>query len=359
MSARLKALAKRLETGGKTLLRATVVRLLPKPRRPGGPLDRAAVRRVLVVRHDARLGNLLLLTPALRLLKTAFPRAEVDVLLADRYGDALRHNPCVDGLLSARDLPRLRLRRYDLALDMSPHHAFSFSSAVWTALSGAGRRVGFDRGDAARLLDEVVPVPSGQAHESANLARLVRHAAPAAALPPDERLRTEWHFGPGEQERGERTWREWGLDRESVALFLGARAEKRLPAAWFVELARRVTRTGRRVVLAGGPAERGLLAGADLPGGALMAPELPLREFAAAIVNARAVLTADTGPMHLAVALGVPTLELFSHTEPWRFGYGHLPGHLVLDSGGRHPTVDEAWDALRSLLTKERRLAQS
>jgi ADP-heptose:LPS heptosyltransferase len=351
---RLKKAGKSLERGGKTLLRASLVRLLPRPRRPEGPVDPASVRRVLAVRHDARLGNLLLLTPSLRLIKTAFPAARVEVLLADKYGEALRFNPCVDEILTARALPGLRRRRYDLAFDFSPQHAFSLSSATWTALSGAKRRVGFDRGDAARFLDDLVPVPAERAHETANLARLVRHAAPGAALPPDDALRTEWHFGPGEREAGARTWREWGLDAESVALFLGARAEKRLPADWFLELARRLRAAGRRVALTGGPAERELLQGKVLPEGVFAAPELPLRAFAATVANARAVLTADTGPMHLAVAVGTPTVELFSHTETWRFAYGRLPEHRVLDSGGRHPTVDEAWGALSDLLSAPR-----
>lgn len=351
---RLKDVGKRLETGGKSLLRASLVKLLPRPRRPAGPLEPASVRRVLAVRHDARLGNLLLLTPSLRLIKTAFPNATVDVLIADKYGDALKHNPCVDGVLAATDLLGLRSRRYDLAFDFSPQHAFSLSSAMWTALSGAKRRVGFDRGDAAKFLDDLVPVPPERAHETANLARLVRHAAPAAALTPDADLRTEWHFGPGELAAGKKAWAGWGLDGESVALFLGARAEKRLPPSWFLEIASRLRGAGRRVVLTGGPAERELLKGLVIPAGVVVAPELPLREFAAAIVNARAVLTADTGPMHLCVALGVPAVELFSHTETWRFGYAHVPGQLVLDTGGRHPTVDEAWAALLGLLAEPR-----
>ncbi|MDE2141497.1 MAG: glycosyltransferase family 9 protein, partial [Elusimicrobia bacterium] len=199
-----------------------------------------------------------------------------------------------------------------------------------------------------------VPPPAGRAHETANLARLVRHAAPGAALTPDAGLRTEWHFGPGERAAGEKVWRSWGLDGESVALFLGARAEKRLPPEWFLELARRLRAAGRKVVLTGGPAERELLKGLVIPAGVCLAPELPLRQFAAAISHARAVLTADTGPMHLCVALGVPAVELFSHTETWRFGYEHVPGQLVLDTGGRHPTEDEAWGALLGLLSEPR-----
>lgn len=347
---RLRELGKRLESGGKTLLRRSLLKLLPRPRRPAGPVDPDEVTRVLVVRHDARLGNVLLLTPSLRLIRRAFPEARVDVLLADRYGEALRFNPCVDDVLEPRALPGLARRGYSLAFDMSPHHAFSLSSALWTALSAAKRRVGYDRGDAGRFLHDLAPPPTTRDHETANLARLVRHAAPGAVLPPDSELRTEWHFGPGEREEGARAWKALGLDAESVALFLGARAEKRLPPEWFLELAARVRASGRRVALTAGPAERRLLEGLRVPEGVALAPELALRPFAAMISHARAVLTADTGPMHLAVAVGVPTVELFSHTETWRFGYGHLPGHLVLDTGGRHPTVDEAWSALQSLL---------
>ena len=351
---RLKDLGKSLEKGGKRLLRGSLVKLLPKPKRHDGPVDPDTVRRVLAVRHDARLGNLLLLTPALRLIKAAFPRARVDVLLADKYGDALKFNPCVDETLTARSLPGLRRRGYDLAFDFSPQHAFSLSSALWTAASGAKRRIGFDRGDASKFLDDLVPPPAQRAHETANLARLVRHAAPGLDLPGDSSLRTEWHFGPGERAAGEKTWRSWGLDAESVALFLGARAEKRLPAEWFLELCGRLRGAGRRVALMGGPAERDRLKGLTIPEGVFVAPELPLREFAAAVVNARAVLTADTGPMHLCVAAGVPTVELFSHTETWRFGYSHLPGQIILDTGGRHPTVREAWSGLSELLAAPR-----
>ncbi|MBI2387483.1 MAG: glycosyltransferase family 9 protein [Elusimicrobia bacterium] len=347
----LKELGKQLEKRGKEALRATLLQLVPKPRAHEGPADPSKVRRLLAVRHDARLGNLLLLTPALRLMKAAFPAARVEVLLSDRYGDALKHNPCVDEILTAKAVPGLRLRGYDLAFDFSPQHAFSLSSAVWTAMSGAKRRVGFDRGDAAKFLDDLVPVPARRAHETANLASLVRHAAPGVSLPPDESLRTEYHFGPGEKEEGAKAWASWGLDEDSVALFLGARAEKRLDPSWFFDLGERLVRSGRKAVLTGGPAERKLLEGRTIPAGVSVAPELPLRAFAATIVNARAVLTADTGPMHLAVALGVPTVQLFSHTEPWRFGYA-LPGHALLETPGRHPTTNEAWAALTGLLAK-------
>jgi heptosyltransferase-3 len=342
---------KDLETGGKALLRATFIKLLPAPRRFDRPPEPGSVRRVLAVRHDARLGNLLLLTPALRLIRQAFPNAKTDVLIADDYGEALARSPHVDRLLTASGLPALRFQGYDLAFDFAPQHAFSLSSAFWTALSGAPRRYGFDRGDEARFCGDLVPPPAAQAHETANLAALVRAAAPGAALPGDDALRTEWFFGPGEKEDGARLWSSWGLEGERVALFLGARAEKRLDPSWFTELAGRVVASGRKAALFGGPAERRFMEGLALPPGVVLAPPLPLRRFAAVIAAARAVVSADTGPMHLSVAVGTPTLQLFSHTEPWRFGY-RLPEHALLETPGRHATVDEAWDALSSLLAR-------
>ena len=341
---------KKVEVSGKSFLRKAFIQVLPSQRHFDEPIDPLTVRRILAVRQDARLGNLLLLTPSLKLIKAAFPSARLDVLLSGKYGEVFKFNPCVDEILTVKSLPTLRARGYDLAFDFSPQHAFSLSSALLTSLSGAKRRVGFDRGDANKFMNELVLVPAEHDHETRNLARLVRHIAPFATLTADADLRTEWYFGPGEREEGGKIWKDWGLDHNSVALFLGARAEKRLPVDWFLEIALQLRASGHLVALCGGPAERGLLAGFAIPDGVIVVPETPLRVFASAISNARAVLTADTGPMHLCVALGVPTVELFSHTEPWRFGYGHLPEHRVLETPGRFSTLDEAWAALSSLL---------
>ena len=81
-----------------------------------------------------------------------------------------------------------------------------------------------------------------------------------------------------------------------------------------------------------------------------MAPSLPLRRFAAVLAQARAVVTADTGPMHLAVALDVPTFEIFQGSDAVRFGYGHLPGHRLIDAGMGEVDLEEAWEALSDFL---------
>ncbi len=347
---RLRSLGKTAEREGKLFLRRTLIRLLPKPYAPKDRPTAQDPARILAVRHDARLGNLLLLTPALRLLKRAFPNARVDALISGRYGDALAFNQDVDRVLTPKALPAIFLKGgYDLAFDFSPQHAFSLSSAAWTALSRAKLHIGFDRGDAAAFLNLLAPVPQARAHETQNLCALVRVAAPWAPATLTEDLRPRWVFGPGEKEDGAARWRAMGLDSESLAFFLGGRAEKQLPVEWFLDLAAAAAKAGRKTVLLGGPAETKLLAAAKIPEGVLVAPAMELRPFAAFLAQARTVVTADTGPMHLAAALGRPSVEIFTHTEPWRFGYSWLPECRVLETPGRAPSIDEAWNVLRAL----------
>ncbi|MDE2313656.1 MAG: glycosyltransferase family 9 protein, partial [Elusimicrobia bacterium] len=268
--------------------------------------------------------------------------------ISGRYGDALAFNQDVDRVLTPKALPGIFLNSgYDLAFDFSPQHAFSLSSAAWTALSRARLRAGFDRGDAATFLNLLAPVPETRAHETQNLCALVRAAAPWAPATLTEDLRPRWVFGPGEKQDGAARWRAMGLSPESPAFFLGGRAEKQLPAEWFLDLAARAAKTGRKTVLLAGPAEARLLAAAKTPEGVLAAPAMELRPFAAFLAQARAVVTADTGPMHLAAALGRPSVEIFTHTEPWRFGYSWLPECRVLETPGRAPSIDEAWGALQ------------
>ncbi len=348
----LKQSAKHLEERSKAYLRSHLISLLPNPHPVEGALDVKSVSRILAVRPDARLGNILLLTPALRLIKEAFPFAKTEVLMPGAYAEALKFNPCVSQVLTVREWPLTRFYGYDIVFDFSSYHAFSLSGAFWSAWSEARRRIGYRRGEAEKFLNDLVDCPVEKLHETVNLARLVRHAAAGAALTSDENLRLEWHFGPGEKEEGEKFWRERGLDQETVALFIGARDQKRLPVSWFLEMASLLRAQGRKTALLGGPAERRIIQDLSLPEGVVLLPEMPLRKFAAALSNARAVLTADTGPMHLCVALNIPTVQMFSRSEPWRYGYSHWPPHQIIETPGRLATVEEVWPVLLRLLNR-------
>ena len=103
----------------------------------------------------------------------------------------------------------------------------------------------------------------------------------------------------------------------SVVLNVGARlADKRLDAATYAELAGAACELGAQVCVTYGPAERELaLALLAREPRAQLAPPTDLIELAAILRRARAVLTCDTGPMHLAVALGVSRVGVHANSR--------------------------------------------
>src|SRR5699024_1725516 len=126
-----RAVVKRLRRGGRSGLNRVLVRMTgtPQPkRRPLAP----NTRRILVVRLNKRLGNILFLTPMLRALHTGLPEASIDVLIRDAGQVPLLDNLPGIGTVyvqpaSAGQWPALarvlRRRHYDLASDPSSNSA--------------------------------------------------------------------------------------------------------------------------------------------------------------------------------------------------------------------------------------------
>ena len=95
------------------------------------------------------------------------------------------------------------------------------------------------------------------------------------------------------------------------------------------------------MVVTWGPAEESLAAAtvaaatvAQAAGAAVLAPPTDLVQLTAILRQARRLLTCDTGPMTLGVAVGPPTLGIFVATEPARYGYTQPP-HAVVDARSR------------------------
>lgn len=357
-------IGKRIERGGRRALRAVLRGVLPAP--SDSPLVRDAVRRILVIRQDNRIGNLVMLTPLVEAARAAFPRATVDVLTSDAFPEVFAGNPAIARVIAApkkafighplrfvRFFRALRRERYDLAFDASHMHEFSLSSAAAARMSGARVTVGYDRGDARAWLSRVVPLPPDGTHEMdihVGLARAV--AASDAPIGARGSLAPRWVVLADEARAAEARWRAWGVDaRESIAIFLGGRGAKKWPAERFVEVADAAGARGRRAVFFGGPGEASDLDALRAQAGRVVAAPMPLRDFAATIAQVACVITADTGPMHVAVATGTPTVEIFTNSEPERYGYAHLPRHRVVGRKGIEVGVAEVVAALDQFLS--------
>lgn len=285
-----------------------------------GSVDTGAVRRVLLVRANFRMGNLLLVTPALAALRHAMPRARIDVLGPRGYVDLLAHSPDVDGCIGIdrRSLSRplalvrlvrqLRRGRYDLALDGG--RGSSFLGAFLVRASGSPLRVAVHGARYQRLFNVHVQRRKATHKVDLLLALLEEIGVPATTREVRVALTAAEH------DLAAARWQALGLPAAApvVAINVGARGAKRWPSERVVELVRALrAREEVPILLIAGPEDEARL-GEILPqlaADVTVAPRLPVREFAALLSRCAVLVTGDTGPMHLAAAVGVPIVGLF------------------------------------------------
>jgi heptosyltransferase II len=280
------------------------------------------------------VGDTVMAEPVFRAL--AASGRQLTVLARPALVPLARLLPGVDDTLAraaddADTLARLRTETFPEAVVLPG----SFRAARLAHAAGIARRYGY-RGDfRAPLLAPAVRRPRGRRPQAEDYRELL--AAMEVALPADWTPRLE--LPPELRERGRERLARAGIAvgpsdaAPLVGLFPGAEwgASKRWPmksfAALAVELRRRVP--GVREMIVAGPKEVWLAVRVHEESGKLhpvLGPDLDLAALAGALAHLDLLISNDSGPMHLAAALGVPCLALFGPTDPRRTapaGGGH------------------------------------
>lgn len=281
----------------------------------------------LIIRAPNHLGDLVMALPAIRAVQPAdvlVARWLAPVLeLAQLPGEVI---PLERGrravLAAARELRR---RRYERGILLAP----SFSAALVFALGAVKERRGDPTDGRGLLVTDPVPAAAMAAmHRSATYHVLasgrVPDPLPAPRLHVPEALRAAWAALSASLPGGVAP----ADARRTVGIFPGSNASsRRWEQGRFAELVGRLAARGERVVVLGGPTERDLTAavagrdGVDAGG----RTDLPL--LAAALAACDVVVTNDSGPMHLAAAVGTPVVAVWGAGDPARtrpLGDGHL-----------------------------------
>ena len=279
--------------------------------------------RILIVRLGS-LGDLVHTLPAASALRRANPTAEIDWLVDRPHREFLELVPVISSLvvLERRGvggwleaIRTMRSRAYDLAIDFQG----LVKSAALARLSGARKVAGFGRAAlrerfAASFYTEQVDVPEGSHVVRKNLALAAAVGARGDAL----------DFPIGDV-RADAIESFVAADPRPFALINPGAAwpNKRWPPDRLGAVARHILdrHTIQSVVL-WGPGEQGA---ADAvvqasAGAARLAPPTGLKELIALSRHAKLVVSGDTGPLHIASALGVPAVALFGPTNPLRNG---------------------------------------
>lgn len=289
------------------------------------------MRAGTVVRGPNHLGDVVMALPALRASGGAdvlVARWLVPILEMAReaegaaagIGDILPLDRGARGLIPA--VRRVRAGRYGRGILLTP----SLSSALIFYLGGVRERVGVPTDARGALLTVKVAPPVPGTHRAASYMRLISGGAsettPALRLAVPERHRERWRRIAGEP------------DGPLVGVFPGSNApSRRWEPDSFAELVRRLTGQGARVAVFGGPAE-GALARHVSGGRALEVTgrgDLPL--LAAGLADCAVLVTNDSGPMHLAAAVGTRTVAIAGPSD-MRVTGPMGEGHAILQAEG-------------------------
>jgi heptosyltransferase III len=288
-------------------------------------IELASCRRVLLVRVNVRMGNLLLVTPALAALRHALPHARLDVLCYEDYAPLLAHDPDVDRVIAfhrrtlcnpaalARLARTLRRPRYDLVVEGS--RGASCFGALLAGLSGGRYRAAAAGSRYRRFFNVHVPRRRNVEHK---VDLLLAFLANLGVPPVTRSLKVV--LTKAERARAEADWHALGLTRghPTVGIIVGGRGPKRWPRQQLLQLIRHLqARPGLSVVLFPGPKHRREVSrlSRDLSNPVIVAPPVAVRDFAALLARCTLVVTGDTGAMHLAAAVGVPTVAVFHTTS--------------------------------------------
>lgn len=317
---RIRRLGRRLEKRAKKGFYS----LAAKSHRTPPPVNAATLddaKRILLVRPNFRLGNALIGARLIEALTTARPDITIDYLGTDTTRPLFEHMPLGRYHALSRSMllrpwrllalrSALRRRRYDLAIQVADS-----SATGWLLIRLAGARYSVGKnGRLASRYDWVTQGSSSHAHDLprsiANSFGLPCRAAPWLAVTEHERAQAasllRGVLGPGDVPTG---------------IFIGGHLNKRLPLAFWQSLLEALNAHRIPFVVLAGPEEqhacRALAPYLGDYGAA--APLMPLRQFAACIAQLPRLVTPDTGPMHMAAALGVPVIALLNAATSRRF----------------------------------------
>ncbi len=306
--------------------------------------------RLLLIRPD-HLGDLILWLPAIKALREAWPEAYLAALVGPWAEPVLKLAPWVDDVITF-ELPyfarrpktdptepyrillnlarRLRAARFDVALNFRPDFWWG---ALLSAAAGIPGRVGFNIRRVAPFLTRAIAFRPDEHQVVVNL-RLVDEGLGLGLRRP---------FSPGvyplvwpEHPSSAAAAEDWladhapGRPRVALQVEAGAAVKRWRPGAWarLAEVLRQGF--GADLIVPAGPGrEEALRPLAAAVGGRLAA--LPLGVLAEVLRRCDLVVGLDSGPLHLAVAVGTPTVGLYGPVSPARFGpWGPAEKHRVV-----------------------------
>ena len=278
------------------------------------------ISKILLVRQD-KIGDLVLITPAIRGLKEANPNMEIHVLASEYAAPVLENNPHLSGVIlwkpevSQRMIQQLREEGFDAAVLFFPTWKVSWS--IFRA--GIPVRIGAGVRPYWFLFTHCVPIHRSR-HEKSEWEYNLEVLKPLIELPCHQ---PEVFLSEGERRWAKQQVSTLPRSKGVVGLYVGGGGEIRWPLKGFLELGDLLREEDFHPLFLWGKGEENLAEEIEKKGFSV-APPTTIRELTALLSVCSAVVTNNTGPMHIAAALNRPLVQIFDPRlacSPKRWGH--------------------------------------
>jgi len=312
------------------------------------------VKNILVVRSD-RFGEFLLNIPAIRALKQAYPRAKLSIAVDSAVSELANVLDCVDQVLIWDKVKQhLRKYRFNLCVILNPT-----KEAHWAVFwAGIHTRVGYDRKWGALLTHKIKDTKyRGDRHEvdcNLELVELlgIKSAERTPRIQINDNLIREFVV----QTNGQSF--EGAVSTLLVAIHpFTSDPVKQWPVKRFMELAQKIMQEMKVKVVFVGKTDDQNLAKQPVPRGSIdLINKTSLVELAALLKRCSLLISCDSGPMHLAAAVGTPVLALFRNDLLGKTAQRWGPageGHVIIQTSNLSDiSVDEVFNKAQEALKK-------
>lgn len=283
----------------------------------------------IIVRMPNWIGDLVMATPILSDLRKAYPKAHITAMCRTPISDLLREDQDIDELFcfsktnqfgrrsDKRDIiEKIKRGKYDLGILLTHW----FSSAWWFWLGGVKRRLGFKGNGRGFLLTDKIPLPKN-VHEQHLVETYKMLLGPLGI--PVSKTKPRLYLTEKELSDARTLLKQLGITHEHALVGINPGAAYGSAKCWLPERFREVTKRllkldNVKIVYFGDQASMPLVKEIcqDLPSPVInLAGLTSLRELASLIKLCKVLLTNDSGPMHIAAAVGTPLVALFGSTN--------------------------------------------
>ena len=335
-------------------------------------LSDANIKNILVIRLD-RIGDMVMTTPIFRALKEKWPDAQITVLANSVNKNIVINNPFIDCILvydrknkhkklnnRLSFFKDIRKKEFNLVID--PYLDYELNTSIITRIVGSKYRLGFEFAGREffyniRYTSNTFPVSTDKKHMIDYNLDLIGCIGVKA-----NKKQPEIFLSADEKENASRILERVGVNPENriIGIHPGGNYESQ---RWSVERFAAISdyliaSYGIKIILFGGRDERPLLSG--FKDSAVRKPiilgELNLREFISVVSHCNLFLCNNSGPLHIATALNIPTVSTMGPTVPhhwWPRGDNHIVLKNDLDCSPCKKGICETHECMELITTDD------